>query len=178
MPPIITRILLNHTKWEKQELLDRLTADDRDEFFKKAKVTDPFAEVSTDDEKQLQQDETMCMICFSDSTDQVSVSVSLNIWVKRIKQCDLNGLQDMIGLSCCHKYCKLCWTQYLTLKIVDEGVVDSIRCPDTDCDIIVDDSTVTQLVSSETKQKYQHLITNSFVQVSIDFANKKKTQQF
>ena len=73
----------------------------------------------------------------------------------------------MTGLECCHSYCTTCWTQYLSAKIMDEGASQSIECPEFNCNILVDDQTVMRLVKdSRTKLKYQHLITNSFVQVS------------
>lgn len=50
---------------------------------------------------------------------------------------------------------------------MDEGVGNSILCAATDCDVIIDDETVIELVDdSQAKSRYQHLITNSFVQVS------------
>lgn len=54
------------------------------------------------------------------------------------------------------------------MKIMDEGVGNSILCAATDCDFIIDDETVIQLVDDlQVKRRYQHLITNSFVQVTI-----------
>lgn len=51
---------------------------------------------------------------------------------------------------------------------MDEGVGNSITCAASDCDVIIDDETVIQLVGDPTaKLRYQHLITNSFVQVSL-----------
>ncbi len=73
----------------------------------------------------------------------------------------------MTGLECGHQYCTTCWTEYLTVKIMDEGASQSIECPGS-CEILVDDVTVMKLVKDpRVKLKYQHLITNSFVNVSI-----------
>lgn len=78
--------------------------------------------------------------------------------------------KEIIGLSCEHEYCKDCWRQYLTIKITDDGNSESICCPALKCGIVVDDATVMQLVSDEnTRQKYQHLMTNSFVQVRYNY---------
>lgn len=50
---------------------------------------------------------------------------------------------------------------------MDEGVGNSILCAATDCNVIIDDETVIQLIEDlQTKRRYQHLITNSFVQVN------------
>ena len=71
----------------------------------------------------------------------------------------------MTGLECGHQYCTTCWTGYLVTKIMDEGASQSIECPG--CEILVDDQTVMRLVKDpKVKLKYQHLITNSFVEVS------------
>lgn len=73
---------------------------------------------------------------------------------------------NIVGLGCGHSSCRECWRQYLTFQIVDDGKSDSIKCPDTNCGIVVDDGTVMQLLSDEnTKQKFQHLMSNSFVEV-------------
>ena len=71
----------------------------------------------------------------------------------------------MTGLECGHLYCTACWAEYLTTKIMDEGASQMIECPGN-CEILVDDLTVVNLVKEpRVRVKYQHLITNSFVQV-------------
>lgn len=73
----------------------------------------------------------------------------------------------MAGLECNHKFCKGCWRDYLTTKIMEDGLGQSITCAAHDCDIIVDDVTVTKLIMDpRVKSKYQNLITNSFVEVN------------
>lgn len=72
----------------------------------------------------------------------------------------------MTGLECGHKFCTSCWGEYLTTKIMEEGLGQSIACAAHACDILVDDVTVMKLVTdARVKQKYLHLITNSFVEV-------------
>ncbi|KAG2471266.1 BBS4 protein, partial [Polypterus senegalus] len=46
------------------------------------------------------------------------------------------------GLECGHKFCMQCWSEYLTTKIIEEGMGQTISCPAHGCDILVDDSTV------------------------------------
>ena len=73
----------------------------------------------------------------------------------------------MTGLECNHRFCTQCWTEYLTTKIIEEGVGQTIACAASGCDILVDDATVMRLVRDpKVRMKYQHLITNSFVEVS------------
>lgn len=73
----------------------------------------------------------------------------------------------MTGIACGHRFCKECWTHYLTTKIMEEGQGQTIFCAAHGCDILVDDQTVFSLIAdSKVKLRYQHLITNSFVEVS------------
>lgn len=74
----------------------------------------------------------------------------------------------MTGLACDHRFCTECWNFYLTTKIMEEGMGQTISCAAHGCDILVDDETVMKLLADpKVKLKYQHLITNSFVEVSI-----------
>lgn len=51
---------------------------------------------------------------------------------------------------------------------MEEGVGQTIACAAHGCEILVDDANVMRLVKdSKVKLKYQHLITNSFVEVSV-----------
>jgi len=61
---------------------------------------------------------------------------------------------------------KECWVNYLTTKIIEEGQGQKISCAAHGCDILVDDQTVITLITEpKVKLRYQHLITNSFVEV-------------
>jgi ariadne-1 len=54
----------------------------------------------------------------------------------------------------------------LSTKVVGEGRGQTISCPEHNCDIIVDDAKAMALIRDEkVKRRYQHLITNSFVEV-------------
>ena len=76
----------------------------------------------------------------------------------------------MTGLECGHRFCTGCWGEYLTTKIMEEGVGQTIACAAHACDILVDDASVMRLIKdSKVKLKYQHLITNSFVEVRLLF---------
>jgi hypothetical protein len=50
---------------------------------------------------------------------------------------------------------------------MEEGMGNKISCAAHECDILVDDQTVMSLINDpKVKLKYQHFITNSFVEVS------------
>ena len=75
--------------------------------------------------------------------------------------------QMMTGIECSHLFCVSCWTEYLTTKIMDQGMGQTISCAAHSCEILVDDQTVMNLIKdSKVKIKYQQLITKSFVEVS------------
>lgn len=71
----------------------------------------------------------------------------------------------MTGIACGHRFCKDCWTHYLTTKIMEEGQGQTISCAAHGCDILVDDQTVFNLITDSVKLRYQQLITNSYVEV-------------
>lgn len=78
----------------------------------------------------------------------------------------------MYGMECGHRFCVQCWSEYLTTKIMEEGMGQTIACAAHNCPILVDDATVMKLVTDpKVKLKYQHLITNSFVQVRSTISN-------
>ena len=74
----------------------------------------------------------------------------------------------MVNIACGHLFCKDCWIQYLTTKIMDEGQGPTISCAEAECDILVDDETIFKLLINELDviQRYKQLITNYFVEVN------------
>lgn len=53
------------------------------------------------------------------------------------------------------------------MKIMSEGIGQTISCAAHNCEVLIDDATVMKLVPDvKVRTKYQHLITNSFVEVS------------
>eukprot|EP00069_Balaena_mysticetus_P017984 bmy_10990T0 len=67
-----------------------------------------------------------------------------------------NSNKYFTGLECGHKFCMQCWSEYLTTKIMEEGMG---QCLDPYTDI-----NRRLITDSKVKLKYQHLITNSFVE--------------
>lgn len=147
IPATTTRILLNHFKWDKEKLMERFYDGDQEKLFAEAHVVSPFKKPAA------------------------------GTYVKKDSRSAIPGVEDceiclmtmpssmMTGLECGHKFCMQCWTEYLTTKIMQEGMGQTISCAAHGCDILVDDATVMRLITdSKVKLKYQHLITNSFVE--------------
>ncbi|XP_053214930.1 E3 ubiquitin-protein ligase arih1l-like isoform X1 [Panonychus citri] len=144
LPPTITRILLNHFKWDKEKLYERYYDEDRKVLFSEAHIIDPADAYNNQQIKKLSYSHEMetCIICCRDFPASM-----------------------LTGLACGHRFCKDCWNHYLTTKIMEEGMGNKISCAAHACDILVDDQTVMNLITdNKVKLRYQHLITNSFVE--------------
>lgn len=137
IPKTTTRILLNHSNWDKDKLLEKYYDGDQETFFREAHVVNPFKTI-----KSLKTSESSeCQVCFSTVEPTV-----------------------MSGLQCGHLFCTDCWDEYLKTKVTSEGQADSIPCAAYKCDVLVDDDSVKRLLKSpQDKAKYQRLIMNSFV---------------
>jgi ariadne-1 len=146
LPNTTVHILLNLFKWDKEKLMEQLYSDNDQEALQEAQealqeAQDTFQEAQVPAAVYSPMDEQECGIC----ADKKPVAL-------------------MAGLECGHMYCNACWTDYLTTKIMDDGDSQMIECPGS-CKAVVNDQMVMKLITaSRVKQKYKHLITNSFVQ--------------
>ncbi|XP_029431673.1 E3 ubiquitin-protein ligase ARIH1 isoform X3 [Rhinatrema bivittatum] len=142
-PATITRILLSHFNWDKEKLMERYFDGNLEKLFAECHVINPSKKSRTRQMNTRSSTQDMpCHICY------------LNY-----------PTSYFTGLECGHKFCMQCWSGYLTTKIIEEGMGQTISCPAHGCDILVDDNTVMRLINdSKVKLKYQHLITNSFVE--------------
>ncbi|KAI5695730.1 hypothetical protein M8J76_005747 [Diaphorina citri] len=148
IPATTTRILLNHFKWDKEKLMERYYDGDQEQLFAEARVINPLvknSQPSTSSKSKVPKrcpNTEECEICFTNMPSTL-----------------------MTGLECSHRFCTQCWCEYLTTKIIQEGMGQTIACAAHGCNILVDDGTVMRLVRDpKVKLKYQHLITNSFVE--------------
>lgn len=144
IPATTTRILLNFFNWDKEKLMEKFFDGNQDELFKEAHVINPFKKVPP-------------------------VRLKLPTKIQGTEECEIcfmvYPLNEMTGLECGHRFCYQCWNEYLTTKIMEEGVGQTIACAAHNCSILVDDQTAMRLLKDpKVKLKYQHLITNSFVE--------------
>ena len=110
----LTRILLHHFRWDKEKLMERFYDSDQERLFKEAHVVSPFKSMSgntmmrslssqqstSSSSSQRNNKDIVCEICYETSKDG----------------------SNMSGLECGHMFCKMCWRDYLTTKIMDEGI--------------------------------------------------------
>ena len=147
IPATTVRILLNHFKWDKQKLIECYYEANQDKLFSEAHVrslSGGRGSARSSSSAETEAADLECEICLLTVPSQM-----------------------MMGLECSHTFCVTCWTDYLTMKIMDEGMGQTIACAAHGCDILVDDATVMKLVTdADVKLKYQNLITNNFVECS------------
>ncbi|KAI2807760.1 E3 ubiquitin-protein ligase arih1 [Blomia tropicalis] len=140
LPQTITRILLNHFNWDKEKLYERYYDGDQSKLFQDAHIVNPNHLNSF--VKTIHNGLEFCIICCSELPSNL-----------------------MTGIACGHRFCCDCWVHYLTTKIMEEGQGQRIFCAAHGCDILVDDQTVFNLIiEPKVRNRYQHLITNSFVE--------------
>lgn len=146
IPATTTRILLNYFNWDKEKLMERFFDGNQEDLFREAHVVNPYKKTNlavkpkTSRKNLIGSEE--CEICFM-----------------------MLPVNQMTGLECGHRFCYQCWNEYLTTKIMEEGVGQTIACAAHNCPILVDDQTAMRLVKDpRVRIKYQHLITNSFVE--------------
>eukprot|EP00128_Syssomonas_multiformis_P005032 Colp12_sorted_trinity150504_noHs@20653 len=132
------RILLQHFGWDKERLVERYYDGDQEKLFAEAHIVNPHRETPGQTPRDK---EVTCEICFVDY-----------LW------------EDMHQMKCGHSFCKGCWNTYLNCKIRDDGISQNISCPAHGCPILVDELTVTSILSDpEVLNKYTYLIAREFV---------------
>lgn len=136
LPSSIIKLLLNHFKWDKERLLERFYEVDQEQFFRDAKVVNPFAPKPSESPPT-----DTCLICCSDEPT------------------------EMFHLECQHTFCTDCWRSYLINQIVQEGLAQTIVCPDFQCEILVDDQTIHKFLHENefVQHIYKKTILNSYI---------------
>jgi ariadne-1 len=136
LPSSIIKLLLHYFKWNKDRLLETFYEMDHDEFFQQAKIINPFSSNLS----EISSNRT-CLICYSDEQD------------------------DMFHLQCQHTFCTDCWKNYIINKIVNEGLAQTIVCPDFQCQILVNDEIIEKFVNQNefAKHIYNKIILNSYI---------------
>jgi hypothetical protein len=77
---------------------------------------------------------------------------------------DETNKSEMFGSSCNHFLCIECWNNYITIKVNDSSSDEKILCPSDNCSLLIDDDNLIDLIQEQNiRDRYQRLITNSFV---------------
>lgn len=159
LPSTTTRILLNHFKWDRDKLMECYYDGDPEKLFNEVHVISPFKQIGFNGPSSSNLPIGPVRKVSKSNSNSACSTCDCEICFLTVSYTSLTGLQ------CGHRFCSRCWCHYLTTKIMDEGMGEMISCAAHNCDILVDDETVMRLVSDpHVRTKYQHIITNSFVE--------------
>ncbi|THY45115.1 translation initiation factor-like protein eif-2b epsilon subunit [Aureobasidium pullulans] len=134
-PHEATAILMRYMRWNKERLIEQYM-DKQEEVLEKAGLGQDVAGLPSLEVI----DGFVCDICCDDTP----------------------GLQTF-AMKCGHRFCVDCYRQYLAQKIKDEGEAARIRCPGEQCNNIVDSKSLELLVTQDLKDRYQELLTRTYV---------------
>ncbi|KAL8292392.1 hypothetical protein RQP46_001004 [Phenoliferia psychrophenolica] len=88
--------------------------------------------------------------------------------LKRVRGfvCDVcydSDSNETLALSCDMRFCRACYSQYVTAKIMDESESRRIQCMGSKCNVVLDEKTVELLVEPETLARYRSLLNRTYV---------------
>jgi len=140
-------MLLVHFNWNRELLMENVFGENRTMAFVNAKIIDPNLKpptsASINNNNNRQDKPVECTICFE----------------------KYNPTEEMTGLECGHMFCNECWAGHLEVQVTSEGVGQMIGCAYPGCKVLLGYQTVMSLLQNEaTKEKYQCLLANNFVQ--------------
>ncbi|CAB1322530.1 unnamed protein product, partial [Coregonus sp. 'balchen'] len=129
-PATITRILLSHFNWDKEKLMERYFDGNVDKLFSECHVINPSKTLTTRPMSTRSSAQDLpCQICYLNHPNSVR-RIALSGWrpeAQRFGVVVSKGMgfcfpQYFTGLECGHKFCMQCWGDYLTTKIMEEGM--------------------------------------------------------
>jgi len=164
------RILLNHVKWEKDAFFDKFYGDDVRGFFQAAgaSIPDEFLESPTMSASSSLVD--VVGIDEEDDENKGGPSKAKRVKLECPMECSIcfalvNNIESMVENGCKDVFCDDCWRNYLTGKIMEEGLASSILCPGFGCSILVEDDLILKLLEDPVvRERYERKITEDFVQ--------------
>ncbi|XP_067947118.1 E3 ubiquitin-protein ligase ariadne-1-like [Watersipora subatra] len=156
----VTRLLLSHFHWDTQSLLERFYDRDKKELFAEASIHYLHKQESEEKLENVYGDASQEILSDKELTKPDSKSgdeMDCGICLTPIST-------ESFQLPCQHKFCSECWMSYLRHIIMSEGVSQNINCPAYDCNTLIGDEKVMELVQDlDVKVKYQQAISRSYV---------------
>lgn len=141
------RLLMNHYKWSKMDLINDFVDSDLTTMLDRAKIPVP------NDKKCAEEEAFECGICYATATNGNGDG-------------DGDGPVSLLGSNNCgHLFCTACWTQYLNTKIFEDDCGEMLLCAAYECNALLDDTMVLNLITEKRiKDKFEVAILSSFVQ--------------
>ena len=135
LPAEQAAILIRFMRWNKEKLIESYM-DNPEKMLEDAGLGNTFSQSP----KTQSVKGFTCEICFEDEP----------------------GIQTY-AMKCDHRYCVDCYTHYLTQKVKEEGEAARVECPRDGCHRIVDAKTLQLLVPSDVYERYETLLTRTYV---------------
>ncbi|BGP24209.1 hypothetical protein JCM10295v2_003117 [Rhodotorula toruloides] len=133
LKPESAATLLRYFNWKKEKLIEAYM-EDAEVTLEKAGIREGGAQPRLKRVRGF-----VCDVCYDDAT------------------------KETLALTCDHRFCKACYSHYLTSKIIDEGESRRIECMGKDCHVIVDEKTVELLVPPDVLDRYRLLLNRTYV---------------
>ncbi|ORY33473.1 hypothetical protein BCR39DRAFT_563976 [Naematelia encephala] len=143
IPTSTAAILLRHHVWNSEKLQEAYFTDPEQTLLD-AGLSPPS---SPSPVKRTRSQHTVpfeCPICCMDFTKEQVEDLTLT-------------------MGCGHRFCRTCWTEYISGKIRDEGESARIQCMGEACKRIVRPELVDELVPGELSKKYHNLLNAAYV---------------
>ncbi|KAF9888348.1 hypothetical protein FE257_008781 [Aspergillus nanangensis] len=135
IPPESAAILLRFGRWNREKLIESYM-DHPEKTLDQAGLGTNFQTTP----KTTKIPGFMCDICCEDGDDL-----------------------ETYAMRCGHRFCVDCYRHYLAQKIRGEGEAARIECPGEGCHMIVDSKSLGLLVADSLKDRYQELLTRTYV---------------
>lgn len=168
MKKTIVRILLNHVKWEKDTFFDKFYGDDLAGFFEAAGAVVP--DEFLDSPPISASSSVIDVVGIDDDENKRQSSNGKRVKIDSPAECTIcfgfvENSESFVKNGCKDVFCDECWRNYLTGKIMDEGMASFIQCPGFGCTILVEDDLILKLIQDPiVHKKYERRITEDFVQ--------------
>ncbi|BGP39736.1 hypothetical protein JCM10450v2_003705 [Rhodotorula kratochvilovae] len=133
LKPESAAVLLRYFNWKKDKLVETYM-EDAEGTLAKAGIHENGAQPRLKRVRGF-----VCEVCYDDAT------------------------KETLALSCDHRFCKDCYSHYISSKVTDEGESRRIECMQNDCNVIVDEKTVELLVPPDILGRYRTLLNRTYV---------------
>lgn len=131
-------VLLRHYHWNKERLIEKYM-DSPEQVKNEAGVlgTGAVTEFAT-------LTDFMCAVCCMSADDY-------------------GGSIDTCALPCGHRYCRACYERYTEQKVMEDGESRRVLCMSDECRVVVDESTMQQLLKQNALARYRALLDRTYI---------------
>jgi ariadne-1 len=154
------QLLLQANRWDKERLIDAFFGDPEKVFLETG--LDKY--VRADIESKLKIDSKNEAVT-SSATSKPSPSKSAETFVCRICCDDMAG-DEALSLGCLHKFCRVCYTEYLRNQVLDGPSCIRAHCPEHKCAQSVPRSFFTTLLEGPIAERYGMFVMRNYIETS------------